>query len=140
MVSFVWLKRVRPIYRSMREDRSTIDARVTETFGGIRVVRSFRREPREEQNYAVGHHTVIRKGLLAEGMEILLGSIWGLLIPGLIIVLVWYGGHLVMLGKATDRRYHRVSDLRDAPDPTRLATRLIRQPDTAFPGGDGARL
>ena len=27
----------------MREDRSTIDARVTETFGGIRVVRSFRR-------------------------------------------------------------------------------------------------
>ncbi len=100
LVSFVWLKRVRPVYRSMREDRSTIDARVTETFGGIRVVRSFRREPREEQNYAVGHHTVIRKGLLAEGMEILLGSTWGLLIPGLIIVLVWYGGHLVMLGKA----------------------------------------
>ena len=31
-ISFVWLKRVRPIYRSMREDRSAIDARVTETF------------------------------------------------------------------------------------------------------------
>src|SRR5439155_17138990 len=46
-VSFVWLRRVRPIYRSMREDRSMIDARVTETFGGIRVVRAFRREPRE---------------------------------------------------------------------------------------------
>jgi ATP-binding cassette, subfamily B, bacterial len=101
MISFVWLKRVRPIYRSVREDRSTIDARVTETFGGIRVVRAFRREPREEQNYAVGHHTVIRKGLLAEWFEILLGTVWGLLIPGISVVVVWYGGHLVMSGRAT---------------------------------------
>ena len=30
IVSYVWLKRVRPIYRSMREDRSSVDARTTE--------------------------------------------------------------------------------------------------------------
>ena len=101
VVSFLWLRKVRPIYRSMREDRSTIDARVTETFGGIRVVRSFRREPREELGYAVGHHTVIRKGLRAEWMELALGTIWGLLIPGISLVIVWYGGHLVMRGHAT---------------------------------------
>src|SRR5207253_8210268 len=79
----------------------TIDARVTETFGGIRIVRSFRREAREQQNYAVGHHTVIRKGLLAEWLEIFLGTVWGLLIPGLSIVVVWYGGYLYMTGHAT---------------------------------------
>lgn len=99
-VSFLWMRKVRPIYRSMREDRSTIDARVTETFGGIRVVRSFRREPREESNYAVGHHTVIRKSILAQWLEILLGTVWGLLIPGISVVIVWYGGYLVMHGKA----------------------------------------
>jgi ATP-binding cassette subfamily B protein/subfamily B ATP-binding cassette protein MsbA len=101
IVSFVWLRRVRPIYRSMREDRSTIDARVTETFGGIRIVRSFRREPREEQNYAVGHHTVIRKSLFAEWMELVLATVWGLLIPGISVMIVWFGGYLYMRGKAT---------------------------------------
>jgi ATP-binding cassette subfamily B protein/subfamily B ATP-binding cassette protein MsbA len=100
LVSFLWLRKVRPIYRSMREDRSTIDARVTETFGGIRVVRAFRREPREQLNYAVGHHTVIRKGLFAEWMELALSTIWGLLVPGITVVIVWYGGHLVMRGHA----------------------------------------
>jgi ATP-binding cassette subfamily B protein/subfamily B ATP-binding cassette protein MsbA len=102
-ISFVWLKRVRPIYRSMREDRSTIDGRVTETFGGIRVVRAFRREPREEQNYAVGHHSVIRKSLLAQSLEIAIGTIWGLLIPGISVLVVWYGGYLVLTsnGKTT---------------------------------------
>ena len=44
---------------------------------------------------------MIRKSLLAEWLEIFLGAVWGLLIPGLVVVLVWYGGHLYMQGKAT---------------------------------------
>jgi ATP-binding cassette subfamily B protein/subfamily B ATP-binding cassette protein MsbA len=101
MVSFLWLKKVRPIYRSMREDRSTIDARVTESFGGIRVVRAFRREPREQHAYALGHHTVMRKGLYAEWLEMALGTVWGLLIPGISVLIIWFGGHLYLQGKAT---------------------------------------
>ena len=100
-VSWVWLKKVRPIYRSMRDDRGEIDGRVAETFGGIRVIRSFRREKREEHAYAVGHHTVIRKGLRAEWMEILLATVWGLLIPGISVLIVWFGGYLVLAGKTT---------------------------------------
>lgn len=100
-VSFLWIRKVRPLYRSMREDRSTIDGRVAETFGGIRVIRSFRREKREENAYAVGHHTVIRKGLRAEWIEILLSTVWGLLIPGISVLIVWYGGYLVLAGKTT---------------------------------------
>jgi ATP-binding cassette, subfamily B, bacterial len=100
-VSFLWSKRVRPIYRSMREDNSQIDGRVSETFGGIRVVRAFRREPREERGYAVGHHTIIRKSLYAERLEMILGAVWGILIPMTSLVVVWYGGWLVMRGKGS---------------------------------------
>ena len=42
---------------------------MTEAFGGIRVVRSFRREAHERHDYAVGHHTVIRKTLLARWLQ-----------------------------------------------------------------------
>jgi ATP-binding cassette subfamily B protein len=97
-ISFYWLRRVRPIYRSTQADRTEIDARVNETFGGIRVVRSFRREPHEERSYAVGHHTIIRKRLFAERLEMVLEGAWGVLIPATVLTVVWYGGRLFLRG------------------------------------------
>ncbi|MEK7757082.1 MAG: ABC transporter ATP-binding protein, partial [Planctomycetota bacterium] len=81
LINLLYIQRVRPIYRTMAEERERIDARVTETFGGIRVVRAFRSERREERDYAVGHHTIIRKNLLAERLQLAVNSGWGLLIP-----------------------------------------------------------
>ncbi len=100
-ISFVWLRRVRPIYRAMHEDRTTVDARVNETFGGIRVVRAFRREVREEKGYALGTNSVIRKRIWAERLEMVLDAAWGFLIPGMVLVIVGFGGYLVIHGKAT---------------------------------------
>jgi ATP-binding cassette subfamily B protein/subfamily B ATP-binding cassette protein MsbA len=99
--SFFWMRKVRPIYRSMREDRAEIDGRVNETFGGIRVVRAFRREPREERTYAIGHHTTIRKMLRAELLELVLSTVWGFILPAASLLIVWYGGLLTLRGQAT---------------------------------------
>src|SRR5207253_1455962 len=99
--SYLWLRKVRPIYRSIREDYGVIDGRVGETFGGIRVVRAFRREHREKKNYSLGHHTVIRKQLYATRVELVLEAVWGLLIPLTSLMLVWYGAVLVQRGLAT---------------------------------------
>jgi len=95
-ISILWLRKVRPIYRSMREDNSVIDSRVGETFGGIRVVRAFRRESHEQHSYAVGHHTIIRKGIFAGLMELALEAGWGILIPATVLLIVWYGGRLYL--------------------------------------------
>ena len=72
---------------------------MNETFGGIRVVRSFRREPHEERSYAVGHHTIIRKVLYAERMQMVLETAWGILIPITMLTIVWYGGLLFLHGR-----------------------------------------
>ncbi|MGH7180219.1 MAG: ABC transporter ATP-binding protein [Tepidisphaeraceae bacterium] len=101
VASYLYIRKVRPIYRSIREDMSGIDGRVGETFGGIRVVRAFRREKREEKTYALGHHTAIRKLLFATRIELILEAVWGLLIPTTSLLLVWYGGALVLKGRAT---------------------------------------
>ncbi|MCA9260377.1 MAG: ABC transporter ATP-binding protein, partial [Planctomycetales bacterium] len=68
-LSLTIAKRVRPIYRSMRKENAASDARVSETFGGIRVVRSFQREVREQQEYLVRRHTIVRKELFAHKRE-----------------------------------------------------------------------
>lgn len=99
VLTVVWLRKVRPVYRSMMDERSAVDAHVGETFGGIRVVRSFRREPREAREYAVGTHTVIRKMLRANRVEFALENAWGLLIPLASLVVVGYGGYLVIEGR-----------------------------------------
>ncbi|MDB5319320.1 MAG: transporter transrane region [Phycisphaerales bacterium] len=100
IISLVWLRRVRPVYRSAQQDRQEVDGRVNETFGGIRVVRAFRRESREDKGYALGRHTILRKYLWAVRMELALETVWGLLIPGSVLLIVWYGGYLVIEGKA----------------------------------------
>jgi ATP-binding cassette subfamily B protein len=95
-ISLLWLRRVRPIYRSTHADRTDVDARVNETFGGIRIVRAFRREAREEHGYAVANHTIIRKRLWAELLEMVLEFGWGVLIPATSLLIVWYGGRLYL--------------------------------------------
>ncbi|HEX5069786.1 MAG TPA: ABC transporter ATP-binding protein, partial [Vicinamibacterales bacterium] len=61
LMSFASARRIRPIYRSLRQDAEQIDGRVGETFSGIRVVRAFSREARELMQYMHGRHTVVRK-------------------------------------------------------------------------------
>ena len=101
LMSFTLARRVRPIYRSLRKDAEVIDGRVGETFSGIRVVRAFRREKRELLDYLVGRHTVLRKELFAHRRELILWTSWGLLLGGINVVIVWYGGYLNVVGGAT---------------------------------------
>ena len=101
VMSLGFTRRIRPIYRSVRKDAEAIDGRVGETFSGIRVVRAFARETRELVEYLSGRHTVLRKELFAHRRELLVWTSWGLLTSAVNIVIVWYGGHLNVLGRAS---------------------------------------
>ncbi len=101
LINLVWVRKVRPIYRSMADERAEVDGRVTETFSGIRVVRAFRRERKEERDYAVTHHTIIRKKLWAETLRLVVTGGWGLLIPTSSLAVVGLGGYLVIQGRGS---------------------------------------
>jgi ATP-binding cassette subfamily B protein/subfamily B ATP-binding cassette protein MsbA len=101
LMSFVFARRVRPIYRAVRKDVEEIDGRVGETFSGIRVVRAFGRETRELLDYIRGRHAVLRKELFAHRRELILWTSWGLLVSGVNVVIVWYGGYLNIAGRAS---------------------------------------
>jgi ATP-binding cassette subfamily B protein/subfamily B ATP-binding cassette protein MsbA len=101
VMSFAFTKRIRPIYRSVRKDAESIDGRVGETFSGIRVVRAFARETRELVGYMLGRHTVLRKELFAHRRELIVWTSWGLLTAAVNVVIVWYGGYLNVVNRAT---------------------------------------
>jgi len=101
IMSLTFARRVRPIYRSLRKDIEQIDGRVGETFSGIRVVRAFGREMLELIEYMRGRHTVLRKELFAYRRELVIWTSWGLLLGIVNVVIVWYGGYLNIVGRAS---------------------------------------
>jgi ATP-binding cassette subfamily B protein/subfamily B ATP-binding cassette protein MsbA len=101
LMSFASSRRVRPIYRSLRKNAEEIDGRVGETFSGIRVVRAFGREKRELIEYMHGRHTVLRKEMFAQRREMVIWTSWGLLLGAVNVVIVWYGGYLNVVGRAS---------------------------------------
>jgi ATP-binding cassette subfamily B protein/subfamily B ATP-binding cassette protein MsbA len=100
-MSFAFARRICPIYCSVRKDVERIDGRVGETFSGIRVVRAFRQEARELLEYMLGRHAVLRKELFAHRRELVLWGSWGLLVAGVNVVIVWFGGYLNVVGRAS---------------------------------------
>jgi ATP-binding cassette, subfamily B, bacterial len=101
VISFIFARRIRPIYRSTRKDAEEIDGRVGEAFSGIRVVRAFRREIRELLDYMRGRHTVLRKELFAQRRELVIWTSWNLLMGAVNVAIVWYGGFLNLRGGAS---------------------------------------
>ncbi|HEX5071420.1 MAG TPA: ATP-binding cassette domain-containing protein, partial [Vicinamibacterales bacterium] len=59
------------------------------------------REMRELMEYMIGRHAVLRKELFANRRETALWTSWGLLVSGVSVVIVWYGGYLNVQGRAT---------------------------------------
>ncbi len=64
-------------------------------------MRAFGREMRELLDYMRGRHTVLRKELFAHRRELVLWTSWGLLLGGVNVVIVWYGGYLNVAGRAS---------------------------------------
>jgi len=101
VISFIFARRIRPIYRTLRKDAEQIDGRVGETFSGIRVVRAFRREVNELLDYMRGRHTVLRKEMFAQRREMVIWTAWNLLMGAVNVSIVWYGGFLHLRGGAS---------------------------------------
>ena len=100
-ISFIFAKRIRPIYRSVRKDAEEIDGRVGETFSGIRVVRAFRREVNEVLDFMRGRHTVLRKEMFAQRRETVIWTTWNLIMGVVNVAIVWFGGYLNLRGGAS---------------------------------------
>ena len=101
VLSLIFARRIRPIYRSVRQDVERTDGRVGETFSGIRVVRGFGQETLELLEFLRGRHTIVRKELFAKRRELVLWTSWGLLVGVVNVVIVWYGGWLTVQGRAS---------------------------------------
>ncbi|GIW98397.1 MAG: ABC transporter ATP-binding protein [Pirellulaceae bacterium] len=96
-----WIQRVRPMYKDIRQRRQAIDATTTETFAGMRVVRTFNRERTEAGRFARGMHLLARQQLMVWWATRIIEVVWDVLIPLASTGLLLYGGWQILRGQLT---------------------------------------
>lgn len=92
----LWIARIRPLWRDIRTTRSRIEAEVTETFSGIRVVRGFSRQRTESSNFASNIDFMARQEILSWWWSRAVDIIWQMLIPTALAGVLWYVGWRIL--------------------------------------------
>lgn len=96
-----YINRIRPLFRDVRKQRQRIDSGATETFGGIRVVRTFSRARSESSRYVREGDFLVRQQLFTWWWMRIIETIWEVVIPLASTGLLLYGGYQIIEGELT---------------------------------------
>jgi ABC-type multidrug transport system fused ATPase/permease subunit len=94
-------KRLRPLFRERGKIQGEVTGRLTEALGGIRIVKSYTAEKREEITFTKGAHRLFRN--IAQSMTGVSATTSGsTVIIGVVgVVMIWMGGNDILAGKMT---------------------------------------
>jgi ABC-type multidrug transport system fused ATPase/permease subunit len=94
-------RKLRPLFRERGKINAEVTGRLTESLGGIRVVKSYTAEKREEIVFTKGAHRLFRN--IAQSMTGVSATTSGsTLIIGVVgIVMIWLGGNDILAGAMT---------------------------------------
>jgi len=90
------IKRMKPAAKELSEDNAQLLARTTETFTNVRLVKSCARERREQLKFMRRIHLMLRKRLAIRNTHYFIISLWEFSSWVGLVLMVWYGGYLVM--------------------------------------------
>ena len=96
-----FINRIRPLYRDIRKQRQHIDGNATETFGGIRVVRTFSQSRNESSRFVREGDFLVRQQLFTWWWTRIIEIIWEVLIPLASTALLLYGGYRIINDELT---------------------------------------
>ena len=93
--------KLRPIFRERSKIMAAVSGRLTESFGGIRIVKSYVAERREDYTFTKGVHKLFRNvattmtgvGAVTAFSSVVVGAIGA--------VMIFVGGHDIILGRMT---------------------------------------
>jgi subfamily B ATP-binding cassette protein MsbA len=94
-------KRLRPIFRERGEINAQVTGRLTETLGGIRVVKAYGTERREERVFTKGAHRLFRNIARSITGVSAVGSFATIVIGLVSVALILVGGRAILDGQMT---------------------------------------
>jgi subfamily B ATP-binding cassette protein MsbA len=91
-------KVIRPIFRERAKINAEVTGRLTESLGGVRVIKGYHAEAREAQVFSTGVDRLLNNVMKSLTMTSVLGSASTTVLGLVSAIVMWLGGHLV-LGK-----------------------------------------
>ncbi len=98
---FYAFKILRPIFRERGEITAEVTGRLGESLGGIRIVKAYTAEKREELSFARGAHKLFRNIAKSVTGVSAIGSFSSVLIGAVAVVMIIFGGSAVQAGTMT---------------------------------------
>jgi len=89
-------KRIRPIFRERSKINAEVTGRLTESLGGVRVIKGYHAEEREAQVFGVGVDRLLANVMKSLTMTSVLGSASTTVLGMVSALVMWLGGHLVL--------------------------------------------
>jgi ABC-type multidrug transport system fused ATPase/permease subunit len=89
-------KRIRPIFRERGKINAEVTGRLTESLGGVRVIKGYHAEERESQVFGVGVDRLLDNVMKSLTMTSVLGSASTTVLGIVSALVMWLGGHLVL--------------------------------------------
>ncbi|MCZ7646447.1 MAG: ABC transporter ATP-binding protein/permease [Planctomycetota bacterium] len=102
-VAGIWrhVKQLKPAHKELSEDRSRLFAKAAETFSGVRVVKTYGTEGRENLAFTKRVHEMVRKALLMHRSHFNMLVIWECATWLGLVGMIWFGGYRYMAGALT---------------------------------------
>ena len=89
-------KKIRPIFRERAKINSEVTGRLTESLGGVRVIKGYHAEEREAGVFAVGVERLLSNVMKSLTMTSVLGSASTTVLGMVSALVMWLGGHAVL--------------------------------------------
>lgn len=106
LIALKAFKIIRPVFRERGKINAEVKGRLTETLGGIRVIKGFNAEEQEGKIFEKGVERLyknVKKSLTATA--IMTSSSTFLLGLATTVIMMGYGGHLLILGEISEGQY-----------------------------------
>jgi subfamily B ATP-binding cassette protein MsbA len=94
-------RRLRPIFRERGEINARVTGRLNETLGGIRVVKAYSTEKREDRVFTRGAHQLLRNVSRSITGTSAVGAFAGVVIGAVGVLVILIGGHSIASGEMT---------------------------------------
>lgn len=98
-------KVIRPIFRERGKINAEVTGRLTESLGGVRVIKGYHAEEREHKVFSIGVDRLLENVMKSLTMTSVLGSASTTVLGIVSALVMWLGGHLVLKGTWTVGSY-----------------------------------
>ena len=98
-------KKIRPIFRERAKINAEVTGRLTESLGGVRVIKGYHAEEREAAIFSEGVDRLLSNVMKSMTMTSVLGSASTTVLGLVSAIVMWFGGHLVLKGSWTVGSY-----------------------------------